>query len=399
MKAIAVIPKRREVQLIDVELPTLSSSTSVKLRTLEIGVCGTDREICTFEYGTPPPGSEYLVIGHESLGEVVEVGSDVRSLSPGDLAILSVRRPCPHAECLACRAGRYDFCYTGDFTERGIKMAHGFMTEYVVDEEQYLVRLPQSLREIGVLAEPLTIAEKAISQLWQVQQRLPWACPIVPGKSGPGYCHRAVVLGAGPVGLLGAMAFVVAGFQTSVYSRGRPPHAKASVVEMIGATYIPTEDCQIDCLAKTIGGIDVVYEATGASQLSFELMQALGPNAVFIFTGVPGRKGPIALDADRLMRDLVLKNQVIFGTVNAGRDAFEAAIQGLETFAARWPQTVRSLITSRHQPEAYKQVLLEKAGGIKQTIQFAAASPGRAQSASGEHPSIQQTRSTTRGTN
>src|SRR5438094_9795125 len=133
MKAIAVIPKKREVGLIDHEAPGVTTPTQVKLRMLEAGVCGTDREICTFEYGTPPTGSEHLVIGHESLGQVVEVGRAVSRVKLGDLVVPMVRRPCAHEECIACRADRQDFCYTGDFTERGIKQAHGFMTELVVD--------------------------------------------------------------------------------------------------------------------------------------------------------------------------------------------------------------------------------------------------------------------------
>src|SRR5215510_11851722 len=128
MKAIAVNPNRRTVQLIDHEEPRVSSPTQVKLRMLDIGVCGTDREICAFQYGTPPAGSDHLVIGHESLGEVVEAGSAVRRLKHGDLVVPMVRRPCSHAECVACRAGRQDFCYTGDFAERGIKSLPGFMT-------------------------------------------------------------------------------------------------------------------------------------------------------------------------------------------------------------------------------------------------------------------------------
>ena len=131
MKAVAVVPGKRQIQLIDQEPPRLTSPTQVKLRMLEVGVCGTDREICAFQYGTPPAGSEHLVIGHESLGQVVEVGPEVTRLARGDLVVTMVRRPCPHAECVACRAGRQDFCFTGDFSERGIKNLHGFMTETV----------------------------------------------------------------------------------------------------------------------------------------------------------------------------------------------------------------------------------------------------------------------------
>jgi threonine dehydrogenase-like Zn-dependent dehydrogenase len=369
MRAIAVFPKTKEIKLIDHPAPTLSSPTDVMLRMLEVGVCGTDKEICAFEYGTPPPGSDYLVIGHESLCEVVEVGPGVTRAKKGDLVVMMVRRPCPHKECLACQEGRQDFCYTGDFTERGIKERHGFMTETVVDDEKYMNVVPPELREVAVLVEPLTIAEKAITQLWQVQQRLPWACPVEPGKA-VGYCHRALVLGAGPVGILGAMALVTNGFDTYVYSREVPPSKKSQLIESFGAKYISSQRHTPDQLPARIGNIDVVYEAVGASSLAFDVMRVLGTNGVFIFTGVPGRKGPIEVDTDLIMRNLVLKNQVVYGTVNASREAFESAISDLGVFMKRWPQATRSLITGRYPMEKYRDLLLGKAGGIKNVIEI-----------------------------
>lgn len=367
MKAVAVVPGKRVVGLIEHEAPRISTPTEVKLRMLEVGVCGTDREIATFQYGTPPPGRDYLVIGHESLGEVVEVGPEVRRVRPGDLVVPMIRRPCPHDHCLACREGRQDFCFTGDFTERGIKGAHGFLTEFVVEDEEYLNVVPPPLREVAVLVEPLTIAEKALAQIWQVQRRLPWACPVEPGKT-PGHCHRAVVLGAGPVGLLGAMVLLAAGFETYVYSRSPAPNPKVSLVESFGATYVSSETESVEQLAGRVGNIDLVYEAVGASRIAFQVMKVLGTNGVFVFTGVPGRKAPVEVDTDLIMRNLVLKNQIVFGTVNAGRDAFEAAIRDLGIFMKRWPDAVRSLITGRHPIEAYRDLLLGHAGGIKNVI-------------------------------
>jgi threonine dehydrogenase-like Zn-dependent dehydrogenase len=370
MKAIAVHPQHREVSLIDVEEPRITHGTQVKLQMLEAGVCGTDREICSFEYGTPPQSSAHLVIGHESLGQVIEVGREVTRVKVGDLVVPMVRRPCAHEVCIPCRADRQDFCSTGDFTERGIKGQHGFMTELVVDDERFMNPVPREAREVAVLVEPLTIAEKALQQIWQVQQRLPWACPVRPGESR-GYCHTAVILGAGPVGLLGAMAFVVGGFDTYVYSREDTSHPKSKLVEAIGAHYVSATTHDIPQLAEEARGVDVVFEATGASALSFEMMKVLGPNALFVFTGVPGRKGPVPVDTDLLMRNLVLKNQVVFGTVNAGREAFEDAIRDIGDFARRWPDAVRSLITGRFPMEAHRDLLLGAPQGIKNVIQLA----------------------------
>ena len=369
MKAIAVTPASKQIGMIDQPEPKLLSPTDVKLRMIEAGVCGTDREICAFEYGTPPAGTAQLVIGHESLGEVVEIGSKVSRVKAGDLVVPMVRRPCAHDYCTACRSSRQDFCFTGDFTERGIKEQHGFMAQFIVDDEKYMNPVPSDLRDVAVLVEPLTIAEKGLAQVWQVQQRLPWGCPIVPGKA-QAHCHKAVVLGAGPVGLLGAMALVNADFDTFVYAREPHPNPKSVVLDMIGAKYLSAETHSLADLAAEVGNVDLVYEATGASRLAFDMVKYLGANGIFIFTGVPGRKGPVEVDTDLMMRNLVLKNQVVFGTVNAGRDAFEASIRDVGIFSQRWPEAVKSVITGRFRMDAHRDLLIGKSSGIKNVIRL-----------------------------
>ena len=135
MRAVAVFPDTRRIAVVDDQpAPAIAAPTEARVRLLDVGVCGTDREIARFEYGTPPPGASRLVLGHESLGEVVEVGSAVAGVQVGDLVVTMVRRPCPHDRCRPCRAGRQDFCVTGDFTERGIRGRDGFMTEQIVDD-------------------------------------------------------------------------------------------------------------------------------------------------------------------------------------------------------------------------------------------------------------------------
>ena len=372
MRAIGVIPSKRTVSEIDHLTPSVQSALEVKVRSLEVGICGTDREICTFVYGSPPHGSDYLVLGHESLGEVVSVGAGVKSLKVGDLVVPSVRRPCPHDHCQPCRADLQDFCATGDFIERGIKMTHGFMTEYYVDEEKYLNFVPPNLRDVAVLVEPLTVAEKGLAQVWHVQRRLPWgSAPGATTSRGRGHGMRAVVLGAGPVGILGAMKLVAEGFKTYVYSRSKVPNFKAQVVESFGATYLSSETVSVAELAERVGNIDLVYEAVGVGRISFQVMKALGTNGAFIFTGIPAPKPPVEVEADIIMRNVVLKNQLIVGTVNADRAAFVSAIQDLGIFIERWPSALRSLITGRFKPDAYRELLLGKSTGIKNVISFA----------------------------
>lgn len=361
MKAAAVFPDRKSLEVIDdFPEPKIESPTAVKLRVLNVGVCGTDREIASFQYGFPPPaGSDFLVMGHECLGEIVEVGPEVSTFKPGDLAIPMVRRPCEHPECVACRAGRQDFCYTGDYRERGIKQMHGFLTELIVDDARYMNPVPKAIRDVAVLVEPLTIAEKGLIQTLEIQARLPW-----------GGNHNAVVLGAGPVGLLGAMALRHAGFAVTVYSRNREPDPSADIVKAIGAKYTSSQDRSIAQMAAETGNIDVVYEATGVSRFAFDVLAVLGTNGMFILTGVPGQHGPVGVDTDRIMRDLVLKNQCVLGTVNAGKDAFQKAVADLASFDAAWPDAVKSLITGRFPLEKFAEPIRTQMG-IKNIIEVA----------------------------
>ncbi len=371
MQAVAVVPDKREVALVTQPVPELRGPREVKLRMLEVGVCGTDKEICAFDYGTPPAGSAHLVIGHESLGEVLEVGPEVMGFAPGDLVVTTVRRPCRHAHCLTCRAGRQDFCFTGDFTERGIKQQHGFMTEFVVDDFGYMNLVPRELRQVGVLVEPLTIAEKALLQIWDVQERLRWtdACPGEPMGKG----RRAVVLGAGPVGLLGAMALIVSGFETTVYSRDLPDGPKAALVRALGARYVSSQLADARALAEQVGPIDLVYEAVGVARLIFDVLEVLAPNGAFVLTGVPPLGDALPVAAQRLLRQAVLGNQVILGSVNAGKDAFEGAIRHLAVFQKRWPEALAALVTGRYPLGAYRELLLGRPSGIKNVISFDAA--------------------------
>jgi threonine dehydrogenase-like Zn-dependent dehydrogenase len=361
MRAAAVFPAKKSLQVVnDFPEPKLESPTAVKLRVLNVGVCGTDRDIASFQYGFPPPeGSDFLVMGHECVGEIIEVGPEVHDFKPGDLAIPMVRRPCAHPECLPCRSGRQDFCSTGDYKERGIKQMHGFLTEQIVDDAHYMNPVPRAIRDVAVLVEPLTIAEKGLIQALDIQKRLPWG----------NRQHKAVVLGAGPVGLLGTMALRNAGFDVTVYSRSREPDESADIAKAVGAKYISSQDKTVDQLGAEVGNIDVIYEATGVSTFAFDVLRVLGTNGLFILTGVPGNHGPVSIDTDKIMRNLVLKNQCLLGTVNAGKDAFQNAVTGLAAFHAAWPDAVKGLITGRFPLERFADPI-NKQTGIKNIVEI-----------------------------
>ncbi len=369
MKAVAVFQKNREIKLIEQAEPRITGPNEVKLKILDVGVCGTDRHICTFAFGTPPEGSDYLILGHEALGEAIEVGTEVHHLKAGDLVVPVVRHPCTDPGCRTCRAGRQDFCFTGTYIERGIERLHGYMTEMVVDDASYLNLVPAELRSVAVLTEPLTIAEKAFAQVVQIQQRLPWLYPDA-STNEPGQGLKAVVLGAGPIGLLGAMYLVTAGFETYVYSRSPAPNSKAAIVEEIGAKYISSGTTPLKEFAEMVGAFDLVYEALDAAPLSIEVLQLLGRNGIFVFTSVPDERMTFGIDAVQAFHNVVMKNHVILGTVNAGPATFPAAIEHLGLFLRRWPHALQTLITARYPVERYGDLLIGKTGGIKNVITF-----------------------------
>lgn len=369
MRAVAAIPSRKSIELVDHPEPAQVQASEALVEILDVGVCGTDREIARFDYGTPPDGCAYLVLGHESLGRVLEAGGEVEGIVPGDLVVTTVRRPCAQPHCRPCALGRQDFCLTGEFTERGINRRHGFMTERVVDEARFMHVVPNALRGVGVLVEPLTIAEKALIQVWDVQDRLPWTLPG--NKNGEGGGQRAVVLGGGPVGLLGTLALVSRGFDTWVYSLEEAGSPKARWAESVGARFAPARTTPLAELAEMVGNIDLIYEATGAVKVSFDALCMLGVNGVYIFTGVPGRKAAIELEADDIMRNMVLCNQLVFGTVNAGPDAFAAAVEDLIAFHARWPEQLAALVTGRYPAEQAAELLTGPRTGIKPVVSFA----------------------------
>jgi len=359
MQALAVFPAKKSVQLVDIPEPQLQDATGVLLGVREVGLCGTDREIISFEHGSPPPGSDRLILGHESLAEVVEVGPSVRRLSPGDLVVAMVRRPCPHPECRPCRAGRSDFCVTGHFTERGIKEADGFLTEYALDDEEYLVKVPKPLVDVAVLLEPLSVVAKAVVQARAILDRLPY-------EPGP---QRGLVLGAGPIGLLGAMALIAHGYETVVYSREPEGGDKSKLVHSLGASYVSAASQPLETLTETTGEFDLILEAVGFAPVMMAASRLLRANGVVALTGIPAEGAAADIDVGGALRDLVLKNQVVFGTVNAGRSDFLSAIQQLEQFMTLFPESTRKLITHRR-PLSEAARMLTQRDGIKNVVQL-----------------------------
>src|SRR6266496_5874497 len=164
MKAIAVYPgKPNSMHLEDIPVPQVTDiphGRGVLVKVLRVGVDGTDKEINAAEYGDSPEGDDFLITGHESLGRVAEVGDNVPShIRPGSLVVATVRRP---GTSVYDQIGLQDMTTDDVYFERGINKHHGYLCEYYVEDHRYVVPLPESLSETGVLLEPMTVAEKAI---------------------------------------------------------------------------------------------------------------------------------------------------------------------------------------------------------------------------------------------
>jgi threonine dehydrogenase-like Zn-dependent dehydrogenase len=356
MRAIVVNVEQKNVRIAQRQEPRRPRGTEVLLRPIEVGICGTDREIFAFAHGAPPPDSSELVLGHEALAEIVEVGPDVLWARPGHLVVPMVRRPCRNPRCAPCRAGRPEYCATGEFSERGIVHADGFMTEYFLEDERYLVSVPRALEDVAVVVEPLSVVAKAAEELAAIHARFGFDIPR----------PRGLVLGAGPVGLLAAMTFRADDIDTYVFSREAEDSPRAELIRSLEATYVSAAHTPLERLSERIGAVDDAFEAVGVAEVAFGALPTLAANGVLVMSGIPAERGPVPADLSRWMRDLVLKNQVLLGTVNAGRAAFESAVHRLERFMVLFPDAVRSLIT--RSPFEQAPDVLVRGRGIKDVI-------------------------------
>jgi threonine dehydrogenase-like Zn-dependent dehydrogenase len=346
----------------DVPEPELHSPDQLLIRILEVGICGTDRAIVRGEGGEPPAGSDYLVLGHEMLGEVVAAGSDAAAdYSPGDLVVSTVRRPCGLPECPTCAHGESDMCYTGKYTERGIHLAHGYMTSRIVESTEFTVKLPPELRPFGVLMEPTTVVEKAILEAVLVQHRLDWVRQLNNERAIARdwrFVRRALVAGAGPIGMMAAFLLRLHNVETHVTDIVPTDGYKASLVTSIGANYWNSLETPAVEVARKVGNIDLIVEATGIAPVAWELLSALGINGVLVFTGVPGdRGGEFQMQGAHLMRQQVLWNQIVMGSVNANRSYFIHAVKDLSEIAHRWPEALGKVITAHHPMDDFESAL------------------------------------------
>jgi glucose 1-dehydrogenase len=335
IKAVAVTPgKANTIHLRDVRKPAVDDvlgGRGVLIKILRVGVDGTDKEINAAEYGAAPTGDDYLIIGHESFGRVEAVGPNVSEFKPGDYVSLSVRRP---GSSLYDQIGTYDMTTDDYYFERGINLRHGFLTEYVVDEPEYIIRVPGNLREVGVLMEPMSVAQKAIEQAYRIQQRLRVWKP-----------KRAAVLGAGTLGLLSTLVLRLRGLDVTTFGNTAPPFLNSRLIDELGARYISTRETSLTDASAKYGPFDLIFEGTGYSPLVFEAMDVLAKNGVLAMVSVTGGSRQLEIPADKINLGFVLGNKVAFGSVNANREYFESGVKDLATAELQYPSWLSKLLT------------------------------------------------------
>ena len=348
MRALTVEPGvPNSIELADMPPPPASDG-DVLVRALALGICGTDREIIAGDYGAPPPGARRLILGHESLGRVEEAPQG-SGFGRGDLVVGIVRRPDP-VPCAACAIGEWDMCRNGLYTERGIKERNGYGAEQFRIERDFAVKLDPSLGPLGVLLEPASVVAKA----WEHVER-------IGRRSRSWQPHVALITGAGPVGLLAALLGAQRGLELHILDRNtRGP--KPDLARALGATY---HDGDLGKLAP-----DVVIECTGAGEVVLDAMRRTAPQGIVCLAGVSSGGHKLKFDVGDLNRNMVLENDVVFGSVNANRAHYRAAADALAKADKTW---LARLITRRVPLSRWQEAFERRDNDIKVIVDFTAA--------------------------
>jgi threonine dehydrogenase-like Zn-dependent dehydrogenase len=348
MKAIAITPgQANSSHLAELPMPRLDEvphGRGVLVKILRCGVDGTDKEIIAAEYGAAPSGYEFLVHGHENFGRVVEVGPNVTEFAPGDYVVATTRR---RGESIYDQIGDYDMTVDDVYHERGINLLHGFLTEYYVDDPEYMVKVPAGLKDIAVLVEPLSVPEKGIIQAEEIQRRLKVWKP-----------SKAAVLGAGTIGLMATLILRLRNVEVTTFGKTPKPYLNSDLVEALGARYVSTDELSLREAASHYGPFDLIYECTGFSPLVFEAMEVLGKNGVLVLASVTGGGRKVEVPADKINLDFVLGNKVMVGTVNGNAPYFEAAVNDLAKAEVAFPGWAKRLMTDPVEGlENYRQLI------------------------------------------
>lgn len=355
MKAIAITPHvANSARLVDVPDPEMTND-QVMVRMVRAGICGTDAEVNSGAFGDAPPGFDYLILGHENFGQIERVGSRASRFKKGTYVVATVRRPC---DCLNCAAGESDMCIKDQFTERGIRREHGYLAEYYADSDEYLIEIPDHLREVGVLVEPYSIVAKAMWQAWKIQERMIWQP------------RTALVTGAGTIGLLAALALRARGLEVVICARSKPDTLNSMLAQAAGATYVSLQDTPLDEIPTLMGNrVDVIFEATGHGPTALKTLDLVTTNGIVLLNSVTSASHPVTLDSDKLNMRMVLGNMLVVGVVNANRRYFEMGVSAFEDFQERFPGVLERMLTQRVALKDFNTKVFERSG-VKTTIEI-----------------------------
>ncbi len=350
MKAVAIRPRVPGTARV-VELPRPEPKKGeVLVSVVEVGICGTDAEINGGLYGEAPPGEEVLVLGHEVLGR----------LDNGDLVVPMVRRPC--AQCGHCKAGSQDMCDSGGFTERGIKAVHGGLCEFLAESSSMLIPVPAAARAYAVLLEPMSVVAKGLRHALVIQKRLDWRP------------KRALVVGAGPIGLLATLTLRMLGWEVVTAARKAQGSPKALIAGSCGAKYQSVAEVPLLESARLGERFDLVFEASGSAQAAFDSIHVLATNGVLCLTSVTGGTTEKSVPIDKINCDLVLGNKLIFGTVNAGKTDFIDGLAYLERIDKAFPGALCRLLSDRISFADVGRMFEVQGAGIKTVFEVSSAS-------------------------
>lgn len=336
MRALAVRPGIKHsahiAELPEPRLDSIPDGRGVLVRTLQVGVDATDMEINEALYGRAPEGFDFLVLGHEVFGVVEAVGPAVKHVKPGDYCTCTVRRPGPTLYDLI---GRNDITGHEEYYERGINLRHGYMTEHWVDDAEFVVKVPQGLKHLGVLSEPASVCAKAIEQAYLAQKRLQVWEPKV-----------AFVMGAGQIGLLTTLMLRLRGLQVYTVARTANPGLKEEICQAYGATYVSTQETSLDDLVKRVGKPDLIVEATGSSRVAFDSMRILNINGALVWTSVTGGQKTVEVPGDVINLEWVLGNKLLVGSVNGNRHHFAQGLADLALGEVMYPGVTQRILTT-----------------------------------------------------
>jgi threonine dehydrogenase-like Zn-dependent dehydrogenase len=335
--ALVVEPGRPHTTRVEEVPATQAREGEVLVRTLEVGVCGTDREISEGVFGVAPADEQQLVLGHEALAVVEQTGY---GFTHGQLVTAIVRRSCGH--CIACAEESPDACLTGDYSERGITRLHGYARELVAEDPTQLVAIPSSLGRLGVLAEPASICERALRHARTIGGRQPWQL------------ERALVIGAGAVGQLTTYLLRLA--DVEVWTASLEPENE--LIVQSGARYVCTRDTEL----SELGTFDLVVEAAGDAHSTGQALGLLRRSGVACILGLDPREQKLEIDGTVLGVDLILQNQVLFGSVNAQRRDWLAAVADLDRARERWPEALERFVNLRVPLDRFDEAFEHRGG-------------------------------------